>query len=182
MKDLEVSLKTGEHLDSAYNNIAVYYALSQPQQALTYYDKALEYQEESKRATTYNNMALCYGVTGNPSKKEEMYLKAIAIGEQTGQYANLMGWKNNLGTYYATNNRFGEARPLFNDTLKMARNMKIIDRESAALSGLAYLDYKENKPKQAKEEITEALRLAYKSGDTSALDSAEYVSRLINGN
>ena len=52
MKDLEVSIKTGEHLDSAYNNIAVYYALSQPQQALTYYEKALEYQEESKRATT----------------------------------------------------------------------------------------------------------------------------------
>ena len=93
-----------------------------------------------------------------------------------------MTWKNNLAIFYINNNRPSEARPLLNDILKIARNEKIIDEESAALSGLAYLDYKENKPKQAKEEITEALRLAHKSGNTTQIRKAESMSRLINSN
>ncbi len=86
MKDLEISLKTGESLGSAYSNIGMYYINSQPQQALMYFEKALEYKEEAESAVTYSNMASAYGKIGNPSKQEELALKAIAIGEKTGQY------------------------------------------------------------------------------------------------
>lgn len=184
MKSLDLYLKSGnrENTGNSYNNLGLYYFnQGQPKKALEYFEKALEYQEESERSTTYGNMAVTYGELNNPQKEEEMYHASIEISEKTGNYHALAQTKVNLGAFYYSKDRYGEARSTLEEALVMCQKTKQIDDESHTLSILAKIDHREGKSSQAREKASEALRLAKLSGNTTILDEAQDAWNLVNG-
>lgn len=184
MKVLDLRLKSGnrEEIGTSYSNLGSYYFnQGQPKKALEYYEKALEYKEESERSTTYGNMAVTYGELNNPQKEEEMYHASIEISEKTGNYHALAQTKVNLGAFYYSKDRYGEARSTLEEALVMCQKTKQIDDESHTLSILAKIDHREGKSSQAREKASEALRLAKLSGNTTILDEAQDAWNLVNG-
>jgi tetratricopeptide (TPR) repeat protein len=172
MKFLDLSLKSGIRGDTGkgYNNLGwYYYSQNEPQKALDYYEKALEYQDELKSSSTYGNMAIAYNTLQDPIKAEEMYQKSVAIDQKSGDYHSLGDHKTQLGVFYFMQARNSEARTTLEDALVINRNSGNINSESHALSILAVIDYREGHVNEAKEKAAEALRLAKQSGDRGAV-------------
>lgn len=186
MKVLNLSLKTGERKDigSAYNNLGEYYrGQKQPQKALEFYQKALDYQEESESSATYGNMAIAYGELEDLSKAEEMYQKSITVDQNTGNYLSLGAHKTQLGIFYFTQgrNKYNEARTTLEDALIINHKSGYIASEAHALSILSIIDYREGNVAKAKERAAEGLRIAKLSGDYTTLSDANWAWNMVNG-
>lgn len=185
MKSLELSLKSKdkpENIGTTYNNIGVYYKKqNQLTKALEYYSEALKYQQEIQRAYTYGNMGDAYYYAEEDKKAEEMYLKAINIDEKTGKYKDVAYHKGKLGLLYFTQNRYNEARIIFEDARIISHKTNQISSESYALSFIARIDYEEGKTSDAKNKAMEALLLAKQSGNSGLLSSANETWNIVNG-
>jgi tetratricopeptide (TPR) repeat protein len=184
MKFLDLALKSGsrEDIGIAYNNLGKYYRIQkQFQKALEYYEKALENQEESEHSHTYGNMAEAYNHLNDPKKAEEMYLQAIEIDKQIGEYKLLGLHKGNLGVFYFGYHRYDEALTTLQESQTISHNSADIATESFALSYLASIDYQNGQINQAKTKATEALRLAKQSGESVVIKKANQAWNLVNG-
>lgn len=145
MKYLDMTLKSGdnESIATAYNNLASYFHDYQPQKALEYYEKSLEYREEFQKAIVYDNLASLYGnKLKNPTKSEEMRFKAIVLSEQTGNYNKLGLYKTNLGVFYYNHERYAEAKSVFNEALPIIRKVGLRESEATILKALELLKNK----------------------------------------
>lgn len=145
MKYLEMSLKSGNNhsIGKAYNNLGMYFNEYQPEKALEYYKKSLEYREEFEKATVYNNLGSLYAEQlHNPQKSEEMQLKAIALCEKTGDYNSFGLYKTNLGVVYYNQGRYAEAKIVFNEVLPIVRKTGLRESEATILKALSLLENK----------------------------------------
>ena len=140
-----MALKSGNNnsIATAYNNLGSYFHDYQPQKALEYYDKSLEYRVESQKAIVYNNLADLYdNQLANPQKSEEMQLKAIALCEQMGDYNDFGLYKTNLGVFYYNQKRYAEAKTVFNVALPIVRKVGLRESEATILEALERLKNK----------------------------------------
>jgi tetratricopeptide (TPR) repeat protein len=184
MKFLDLSLKSGdrENIGIAYINLGdYYYKQKQFQKALESSEKALEYQDESERATTYGNMAGSYDDLKNYPKAEEMYQRSIEIDQKLGNYNDLGGHKKELGIFYFGQKRYVEARKTLEEGKTISHNAGNIGVEAHSLSILSIVDYREGHINEAKAKAAEGLRLAKQSGAEAILDDANYAWNLVNG-
>lgn len=133
MKQLEINLKLGNinNIAISYNNLGGYYEKeSQPEKALEFYEKSLNYSEESKKGSIYNNLASLYENMGDMKKAEEMYLQAIANAEKYGDYRGLGMCKANLGIFYYEQARYDKAKTVLEEALVIARNAGLRETEA----------------------------------------------------
>ncbi|MFA6137056.1 MAG: tetratricopeptide repeat protein [Sulfurimonas sp.] len=143
MKQLEINLKLGDtnNIATSYNNLGLYYqGEAQPKKALEFYEKALNYKEESQKGTIYNNLAFLYENMGDVKKAEEMYLKAIVNDEKSGNYTNLGIHKSNLGIFYFNQSRYNEAKVALNEALVIAQKQGLKETEANTLEALAAIE------------------------------------------
>ncbi|TDA69054.1 tetratricopeptide repeat protein [Sulfuricurvum sp. IAE1] len=184
MKSLDLMLKSGnrDEIGRAYSNLGVYFFdHGQPKKAIEYYEKALDYRDENEHSNIYANIALAYQELNDTYKTEEMYQKSIEIAEKTGNLNGLATFQKNLGAFYFTQNRYGDARKTLEKALILARQVRAIDDESHALSILAVIDYEEGHLNEAKVKASEGLRLAKQSGDRKVFNDAQAAWDIVNG-
>lgn len=184
MKFLDISLKLGdrEEIGKAYGNLGEYFRQQkQSQKALEYFEKALEYKDETKSSSTYGNMAATYNDINELSKAEEMYTKAVDIDQKTGNYNSLGQHKKALGGFYFAQNRYNEARVILDEARVISHDTGYLSSEAHTLSILSIIDYKEGKIKQAKEKADTGLKLAKQSGNSIVLSDAEDAWNIVNG-
>lgn len=129
MKYLEIALQTGKNtsISRAYNNLGWY----------------AEKQNQSEKSQTYNNLAVLYDTRlHNTQKAEEMYLKAIALDVQSGDYNNLGLHKANLGIFYYDQKRYSEAKAILNEALPIANKAGLRETKVTIIEALEGLKNK----------------------------------------
>jgi tetratricopeptide (TPR) repeat protein len=184
MKFLDLALKSGsrEDIGIAYGNLGDYYRIQkQLQKALEYYEKALDYQEESERTATYGNMAVAYDDLSNYPKAEEMHQKSVEIDQKIGDYHSLGVHKTGLGSFYFGQKRYVEARTTLEEGKTISHNAGDIVSEANALSILSVIDYREGHVNEAKAKAAEGLRLAKQSASTVTINNANWAWNIVNG-
>ncbi len=136
-KEFNEALKIFPEYADPYTQLGLaHYYLKNPEQALGYYQKAIELK--SNNALAYNNMGIIYFEQGNLPKAQEVYTKAIEINPR---YAGAL---QNLGSVFAMQKQFGTAIDYFQQALQY-------DPKNAQLHyflGLAFRDSGDNTSSQ----------------------------------
>lgn len=100
-------------------------------------------QQEYKKALIKKAIDLEYDTRlHNTQKAEEMYLKAIPLDEQSGDYNNLGLHKANLGIFYYDQKRYSEAKAILNEALAVANKAGLRETKVTIIGALELLKNK----------------------------------------
>ncbi len=107
------------------SNVAtIFKGRGQLDQALEYYEKAVELRSEAKNASTYNNIGLLYAQKGENQKCVDFLKRSIAIQENNGNYHDQAKTLLNLGSVYREMKLYAEANEVLFSGLDKVRKIK----------------------------------------------------------
>lgn len=125
---------------TALNNVAtIYKERGLLDQALEYYNKAVELMPEEQNAVAYNNIALVYNAKENYQKSVEYLKKAIVIDERNGDYHNQAKILLNLGNTYRNMGQYQDAQDALFSGLEKIRKVKDAYWEASAHRYIGWL-------------------------------------------
>ena len=139
---MKLNDKTGEA--TSYSNMAnIFTRLHDTISAVSYYQKALD------MARSLKNEEL---ISGNLSNISNIYMgrreygtalrhfeESLAIREKLGDSKGISSTLSRIGTVYTETGRYREAYGALNRSLKIARDISVVEEEMSALLGLAKL-------------------------------------------
>jgi signal transduction histidine kinase len=155
---------------------------------LEYYQKSLKSFEAVKDkngiADAYGNIGALYGNNGDPlcnpkgspecilqsqNKALEFFKKSLALNEEINDPSGIANDLLNIGEIYKKQSKFGEAQPLFEKALKLAREAGLKQLETIALHNLATLKFTQNDISGSAVLSLNSLKLAQELGFPSLL-------------
>jgi len=152
-----------------YYRISYELQFSDPGQALTYAQKALEESERTGFKKGKGNTLIQFGnieqQRGDNAKAEEYYLKALAILEDEKDLNGIAICYNNLGILAHNNNNFDLALKYYGKSLEINRKTGKKPGEATSLFGIGTLYENQAKYDSALKYYFLALRLSERAGE-----------------
>lgn len=174
--DRELGDKSGEAIGLA-NIASIFSDRGDLDKSLEYYRQSLSIEPvESKKATTYNNIAMLYSSSEDYVSAIQYLDKAISIDRRFGNYHGAAKKILNKGAVQTSQRKFDEAEKTLKEGLAAIRQVGDLYWESVALSYLGELAVARGAIEVAKTNYQEALELARTAGATS---DAEAIARKI---
>lgn len=148
--------------------------LGETQEALRYYEKALDlarrHNADGLEANTLNGLGLLYASLGQTEKAIGFYDQCLAISQARGDVVKETAALNNLALIYEKLDP-ARARELYQRTLDLGRETLNRQAQAAALSNLAFLEARIGDPARALELSDESLALGVKRFEVPSLQA-----------
>ncbi|MDJ1169769.1 tetratricopeptide repeat protein [Roseofilum sp. BLCC_M154] len=179
---IELYQQLVEHLpnqqDSRYpdslNSLGVaYYSQGDYEQAISYYQKALEIRQEigdrSGIAKSFNNLGLAYCSQGDYGKAISNYQKAIEIFQQIGDCSVTSTTLMNLGNAYYAQGDYGQAMSCYQQALEIRREIGDCSGIANSLIGLGNAYNSQGEYERVISYSQQALEIFQEIGDRSGI-------------
>jgi CHAT domain-containing protein/predicted DNA-binding protein YlxM (UPF0122 family) len=155
------------------NNIgAVYNSISQPQEALKYYNQALPIRrsvgDRSGEATTLSNIGAVYNRISQPQEGLKYLNQALPISRQVGDRSGEAATLNNIGRVYHSISQPQEALKYYNQALQITRSVDDHSGEAATLNNIGLVYKSISQPQEALKYYNQALQITRSVGDDRA--------------
>jgi CHAT domain-containing protein len=172
---LAIELKAPrKELLAAYRLGYSYDDLGEKQEALGYYEKALDLARQQNEAgieaNTLNGLGLVYASLGKTETAIGLYQSSLAISRSRKDAEKETAALNNLALIYEKLDP-AHARELYQRTLDLGRETSNRDAQAAALSNLALLEARIGDPARALELGDEAMALGVKRFEVPSLQA-----------
>jgi len=157
---------------STLNNIGlVYNNISQPQEALKYYNQALPIMrsvgDRYGEAATLSSIGVVYDSISQPQEALKYYNQALpitrSVGDRYGEAATL----NNIGAVYKSISQPQEALKYYNQALPILRSVGNRAGEAGILSNIGLVYDRISQPQEALKYYNQALPILRSVGDRS---------------
>ncbi|MCP5002352.1 MAG: tetratricopeptide repeat protein, partial [Planctomycetes bacterium] len=151
------------------NNIAIEYkSLGQFDEALDFYNRALEIQQQlgdqERVGRVLHNMGVVYRDTGDPAQALELHLRALEIREQIGVPRSIARTLSNIGSDYRDLGELEKAAAYFQRSIGMWEEIGSKPGLVEALTSIAELHRQVGSYEAAREALERALALATEAG------------------
>jgi CHAT domain-containing protein/predicted negative regulator of RcsB-dependent stress response len=148
---------------------AVYDNISQPQEALKYYNQALpilrEVGSRSGEAGTLNNIGGVYYSISQPQEALKYYNQALPIKREVGDRAGEAATLNNIGLVYDSISQPQEALKYYNQALPILRSVGSRSGEATTLNNIGAVYKSIGQAQEALKYLNQALQIRRSVGD-----------------
>jgi CHAT domain-containing protein/predicted negative regulator of RcsB-dependent stress response len=149
----------------------VYGSISQPQEALKYFNQALPIRREvgsrSGEAATLDNIGRVYGSISQPQEALKYFNQALPIMRQVGNRAGEAATLNNIGRVYDSIGQPQEALKYYNQALPIRREVGDRAGEAATLNNIGAVYDSIGQPQEALKYYNQALPISREVGSRS---------------
>jgi CHAT domain-containing protein/predicted negative regulator of RcsB-dependent stress response len=147
----------------------VYSSISQPQEALKYYNQALPISrsmgDRSGEATTLSNIGAVYSNIGQPQEALKYFNQALQIKRSVGDRSGEATTLSNIGAVYNSISQPQEALKYYNQALPIRREVGDRSGEATTLSNIGLVYDSISQPQEALKYYNQALPIRRSVGD-----------------
>jgi CHAT domain-containing protein/Tfp pilus assembly protein PilF len=148
-----------------------YNSISQPQEALKYFNQALpilrSVGDRSGEATTLSNIGLVYHSIGQQQEALKYYNQALPISRQVGDRSGEATTLNKIGAVYHSISQQQEALKYYNQALPIRREVGDRSGQATTLSNIGLVYNSIGQPQEALKYYNQSLPITRSVGDRS---------------